>query len=143
MQMSPANISLTLCAVACLVLLTRYVLAKKENKLLSDQLTETSIQLATNKKKLSELQGRYNDISHFQKSIEQAELTTRFQSPRLQAARLGAGTHSASQIPEKYSYIHSLTEKGMSAEEIASVLSISSHEASQLVTLTRINPHFS
>ena len=138
MQMSPATISLTVTAVACLLLLTRYVMTKKENKLLLDQLTEMSIQLATNTKKFHELQGRYNDISHFQKSIEQAELTTRFQAPRLQAARVNAGTQSASQIPEKYSYIRSLTEKGMSAEEIASVLSISHYEASQLVTLTKI-----
>lgn len=138
MYTSLNNISLIVCAVACLLLLLRYILVKKENRLLSDQLTETTIQLETNKKKLQALQGRYNDITAFQKSIEQAELTTRFQAPRLQATRVNAGTPSGSKVPEKYSYIRTLTEKGMSAEEIASVLSISDQEASQLVTLALI-----
>lgn len=138
MHMSLTLIILIVCAAACLLLLGAYFLVKKENRLLAGQLTETRIRLTTNKKKLRELQCRYNDITAFQKSIAQAQLTTRFQIPRLHAAQGNANTQSASKIPEKYSYIRSLTEKGMSAEEIASVLSISPHEASQLVKLTMI-----
>ena len=40
--------------------------------------------------------------------------------------------------PERYRYVHRLAESGMAAEEIAEVLSISGHEARQLVNLARL-----
>lgn len=138
MHITPVLISLFVCTGVCLLSVIGYFLVKKENRLLTAQLTEMRIRLATDKKKFRELQSRYNNITTFHKSIEEAELTTRFQAPRLNASREDAGHQGASKVPEKYSYVRSLTEKGMSVEEIASVLSISSHEASQLVTLTKM-----
>jgi hypothetical protein len=40
--------------------------------------------------------------------------------------------------PERYRYIQSMTEKGLNAQDIAAMISISLHEATQLVTLTRM-----
>ena len=138
MQLSYTHISLIIPSLICLIALTKWILVKKENKLLSEQLTETTIRLETNKTKLRDLQNKHNDIKDFQKSIEHAELTTKLQTPRLQAAHGTSTTHPISNAPEKYSYVRSLTEKGMTAEEIGTVLSISPHEASQLVALTMI-----
>ncbi|MFT5698015.1 MAG: hypothetical protein ACI8ZB_000869 [Desulforhopalus sp.] len=138
MQLSFTQISLILPCVACLLTLTKYALVKKENKLLSDQLTETTIRLENNRKELNDLQDRHNEIKTFHKSIEQAELTTKFQAPRLHASHGEFASNNSPQVPEKYLYIRSLTEKGMSPEEIGAVLSISPHEARQLVALTKI-----
>lgn len=138
MQTSLTHLSVIVPALVGLVVLIKCILVIKENKLLSEQLTETTMLLAANNKKLRSLEDRYNEIREFQKSIEHAELTTKLQSPRLQVAHGTSTTHPASQAPEKYSYVRSLTEKGMTAEEIGTVLAISPHEASQLVALTMI-----
>ena len=126
--------------VFVLLFLAKCVLVKKENSLLSEQLTQTTISLENNKKKLLELQKRHDEITEFQKTIREAELTTNLQKPRLLAAHEEAGYSSSKNVPEKYSYIRSLTEKGMSVKEIATLLSISPYEANQLVTLTMISP---
>ena len=138
MQISMTYISIIIPSLFCLATVTKYILMKKENKLLSDQLTKTTINLENNKKKLRDLENRHNDIKKFQKSIEQAELTTKLQAPRLQATHGKSKSNPASHAPEKYSYVRSLSEKGMSADEIGAVLSISPHEASQLVALTML-----
>lgn len=138
MQISMTYMSIIIPSLFCLATVTKCILMKKENKLLSDQLTKTTINLENNKNKLHDLQNRHNDIKKFQKSIEQAELTTKLQAPRLQATHGESKSNPASQAPEKYSYVRSLTEKGMSPEEIGAVLSISPHEASQLVALTML-----
>jgi len=62
-------------------------------------------------------------------------LTTKSQKPQPSKAH---ALESPRNTPERYSYIHSLAEKGLSVEEIASILTISTHEASQLVTLAKI-----
>ncbi len=63
-----------------------------------------------------------------------AELTTNFQKPRLN----GQNSAKSGSPPEKYRYLQSLAQKGMPADEIASVLAISTHEAQQLITLSKI-----
>lgn len=138
MQTSISYISIIIPSLACLATITKCILVKKENKLLSEQLTQTTINLESNKKKLRDLENRHNDIKEFQNSIEHAELTTKLQAPRLQIAHGERRISAASHAPEKYTYVRSLTEKGMSPEEIGAILSISSHEASQLVALTMI-----
>lgn len=138
MQLSLTHASIFVPSLICLLALAKCILVKKENKLLSEQLTKTTIILETNKKKLRDLENRHNDIKEFQKSIEHAELTTKLQTPRLQVAHGTSTTQPVSNAPEKYSYVRSLSEKGMTPEEIGTVLSISPHEASQLVALTMI-----
>lgn len=86
------------------------------------------------------MQVQNKDTKNFQNSIDNAELTTRFQSTRLKAAHASGSKCTSFHAPEKYSYIRSLSEKGMDPDEIAAVLSISPHEARQLVTLAMISP---
>ncbi len=135
--MEHANISLFLLGIlstVCLLLFIMIRLVKKENKLLSSQLTETTVTLEMTRKQLGEVQEKYAKINEFQNSLQQAELTTKFQKPRLDAQHLTAKKSA----PGKYGNIQALTRKGLSIEEIASVLAISTHEAHQLVNLSKL-----
>jgi len=111
-----------------ILLLVKIFQLKKENKLLSDELSRTTVTLKHNKKTHAE----------FQKSIRDAEINNKFQMPRLYAEQSTTHSSMTPTVPEKYSYIRNLTEKGLSAKEIAKILSISTHEANQLVALTRL-----
>lgn len=122
----------------CLFIITKYILVKKENKLLSEKLTETTIKLKTSTKKLKDLQKRHTEINNFHKSIKHAEITTRLQATRLQTVHGKPVTTGSLQNTNKYSHIRSLTQQGMAPEEIAATLSISQHEARQLVSLTKL-----
>lgn len=123
-----------------LFLLVKLNLVQRDNKLLANQLTRTTVTLEFSRKKFAELQQQHDEVKEFQKSINEAEITTRFQKPRLMAKQTEPQPTQSSNAPEKYSYIRNLTEKGMSVKEIASLLSISTHEAQQLVALTRLSP---
>lgn len=70
----------------------------------------------------------------FDDNLRAAELTTRLQQPRLTAQQ---GSYAPAP-PERYRYIQSMVEKGLNVEEIASTLSMSLHETTQLVTLIRM-----
>jgi len=106
----------------------------RANKLLASQLTETTRSLELAKKELARTEKTRQNFSHMDTTLADADLITELQKPRLKSH---AG-HNASAPPEKYSYIHSLTEKGMSEEDIASLLSISLHETRQLVNLSKL-----
>jgi hypothetical protein len=121
-------------AVLCVALLIMIVLVKKENRLLARQLTETSVSLELTRKQLGELQDRQAEINAFENNLQTAELTTKLQKPRLDAQHSMAIDAS----PGKYGNIQSLADKGMSVEEIAAVLAVSTHEARQLVNLAKI-----
>ncbi|MBE0583502.1 MAG: hypothetical protein IH612_07010 [Desulfofustis sp.] len=71
----------------------------------------------------------------FAADLNQAELTTRFQYPRPR----DYGAIAERTAPERYRYAHRLSRKGMEAEQIASLLTISRHEAQQLVHLSRLS----
>lgn len=116
------------------VVLGQAIILKKANTLLSQQLTETSNSLEITRKNLATLQEKQKKLNEFQNNLSDAELSTRIHA----SLAIGTGTGRARTTPERYSYIHSLAGKGLSSEEIASVLTISSHEARQLVTLARI-----
>ena len=124
-----------LASLVCILAGIKIVMQKKENKLLAQQLTETTVSLDLNRKTLVELQEKHAGVLEFQNSLHEAELTTKLQKPRFNGNNYDAG----GSVPEKYRYIHSLTEKGMSSEEIASVLTISKHEADQLVSLSKLS----
>ncbi len=127
-------ILLFILSVVCAVFIILVVLVKRENKLLSRQLTEITVSLALSRKETADLQEQQAQLNEFQNSLQAAELTTRFQKPRLDAQSIDSGKSA----PGKYSSIQSLAEKGMSAEEIASVHSISTQEAQQLVNLAKL-----
>lgn len=108
---------------------------KKENNLLAEQLTETTISLERAQQNLIKLQKSHEEIVAFQNNLGKAELTAKLQKPQLNESYSPGRTRNT---PERYNYIHSLMEKKLSVEEIASILTISTHEARQLITLVKI-----
>ena len=108
---------------------------KKENNLLAEQLTETTISLERTRQHLGKLQGNHEEIALFQNSLATAEVNSKLQKPRVDDIPAPQRSRNS---PERYCYIHSLAERGLSVEEIASILTISTHEARQLVTLAKI-----
>lgn len=106
----------------------------REKKLLAEQLTDTTMELDRVRKELTAAEEKNRKFTTFNERISTPELTTQLQKPRLQTVE----RHNSSSPPEKYSYVHSLAEKGMAVNDIASLLSISPHETQQLVNLSRI-----
>jgi len=107
----------------------------KENHLLADQLTETTISLEKARQHLAKILAQHEQTSDFHNSLGRAKLSANLQQPQLASILSQERPRNS---PERYNYVHSLTEKGMSVEEIATILAISTHEAGQLVTLTKI-----
>jgi len=70
----------------------------------------------------------------FDEDLRSAALTTRLQQPRLHVQQNSVGAAA----PERYRYIQSMAEMGLSAEEIASTLSMSLHETTQIITLIKM-----
>jgi hypothetical protein len=135
--MEQFNLSHYIAAIAIffsLFFLLLTFLQKRKNSFLAQQLTQTTILLEATRKKLDKLQEKHEQILEFQNSLNVAELTTKFQKPRLDAQK----TETNDFAPGRYSNVQSLTEKGMSADEIASTLAISTHEAHQLVNLAKL-----
>ena len=110
------------------------IVFKKKADLHSQLLTETNEALTEVRKKLTVLQEKDKLYNEFNKSLNQAEITTKLQKSRLTMQDYNRNMPP----PERYRYVHSLATNGMSSEEIASVLSISIHEANQLVNLSRL-----
>jgi hypothetical protein len=135
--MEQVNFSLLLFIIPsalCILLMTWVMLVKKENKLLSRQLTETTVASELTKRQIGELQEKYAKINAFQNSLQVAELTTKFQKPRLNARNVAANNSPVG----KYSSVQSLAQQGLSIKEIASILAVSTHEAQQLVNLSKL-----
>jgi hypothetical protein len=114
------------------VLTMRY---RRKSARISAELSQALEKLAIAHLDMQALQQRYQDSLEFQKNLNEAEITTRLQQPRL-SVQHGYGRKAAP--PERYLYVRSLAQNGMSAVEIASVLSISTQEAEQLVNLSRL-----
>lgn len=83
--------------------------------------------------KLHEIADR---LANFKKNLSEAELSTKMQQSRLPYTQ---ASDKSITIPDRYRYVHSLTEKGLSSSDIASVLSISTLEAEQLVALANLS----
>lgn len=112
----------------------RAIYVQKKNSSLNGQLLEVNGNLKNIHNRFSELEQRYSRNLEFHQNLSEAKITTRMQTPRL-SLQTRADSPTA---PERYRYVHRLAGSGMAAEEIASVLSISSHEARQLVNLARL-----
>ena len=108
-------------------------LKRKKDSLLR-QLTEKISSFEQIKDQLKNLQEQHDRAKTFQNNLAAAELTAQFQKPRLSAP----SSPVKNLTPEKYRLIHTLTQKNMSIDEIGSFLTISSHEAQQLVTLSKL-----
>jgi hypothetical protein len=122
--------ALLLCSLAT----WRSIVFRKKMEQQSKLLAEANATLAEMHKKLGLLQEKDQKSSDFNRTLNQAEI-----SVRLQKSQLSAQNYNRSMSPpERYSYVHSLAAKGLSSQEIAAVLSISIHEADQLVNLSRL-----
>lgn len=126
-----ATIGLT---AAVFLLLVRLFLLNRTNKLLSQQLSHKTTLLERTRKRLTKLQVKHDKIIAFQNSLKTAELTTMLQKPRLDAGN----TTTDHVLSGKYRCIQSLTQNGKSVDEIASILAVSTHEARQLVNLSKL-----
>jgi hypothetical protein len=115
--------------------LVKVLALRKDNRLLAEQLTETSVTLEQTRAKLASVLEKQEKAETFENRLGTAELTTKLQQPRLGSAYTSERQRHS---PEKYGFIHSLAQRGMSAEEIAAILTISAYEARQLVTLAKI-----
>ena len=104
---------------------------QKKSRSLSGQLFEVTGCLETVQSNLQNLEQKYNQSVEFNQNLSEAAVTTRLQRTRLALQTRPEGPSA----PERYRYVHRLAGSGMAADEIASVLSISSYEARQLVTL--------
>lgn len=131
--MDPLFLPFVAFTLLCTLLAIVIILLKKQNIKLASQLQHTRQTLNETRQHLDEASHQLKEMSNFQQSMVEAQLTT-----RLQTTRAGVKSLEQCTTPEKYQYIYALTEKGMDADEIASVLSISRHEATQLVTLAQI-----
>lgn len=124
-----------LCALAlCALAVFRTVQVQRRNSSLAARLNEIAGSLESVRHGYGELQERYDSGREFQKNLSEAAVTTRLQTPRLALQARPDGKAA----PERYRYVHRLAENGLDAEQVASVLAISSHEARQLVCLARL-----
>lgn len=119
--------------LSLLFILTVALLLHRKKRKLASELVLAREQLAATEDELQELKARTDTAATFKTSLNEAEITTRLQQPRLSAQH-----RDSIKTPERYQFIQSLTERGMDGEEIASVLSISTHEADQLVKLSKL-----
>ncbi len=132
--MDPLFLPLVAFTALCLTLFLWIILLKRQNIKLASHLQGVQHTLAETKKQLDTVNHELQEMSDFQQSMAKAQLTT-----RLQTARLSQQQKEGAAPPEKYQYILSLTEQRMGADEISSVLSISRHEARQLVSLALLS----
>jgi predicted PurR-regulated permease PerM len=132
-QLNFSYVSIIL-AILCLFFLILTILIKKKNTRLTEQLRETKTTLDMIQEKLTDLQEKNREFEEFHDSLKVAQLTTKLQKPRLHAQC----NETSSSTPGKYSSIQALVRTGMSIEEIALTLAISTHEAQQLVNLAKL-----
>jgi len=132
--MSPATLFLGLFFLFFSAALIKAIALKKQRDLYQCKLLETTGFLEKAREDLKYFHDLQNNAECFKNSLAAAELTTQFQKPRLSVQTSPANNS----IPERYNFIHSLIQKKMSSDEIASILSISPHEAEQIVTLSKL-----
>jgi hypothetical protein len=125
-----ALLALLLCSIATL----RAIIYRKRMNQQARLLAETCEALTDARQKLAILQEKNKKLTGFQESLNQAEFTARLQESR---SSLQHNNRKMSP-PERYRYVHSLATSGMSSQEIATILTISIHEAEQLVNLSRL-----
>ena len=133
-KINPVHYAAIGLAVAGVIFIILIFLLKRKNTCLSNQLIQMTTMLEITRKRLTKLQEKHDKTIEFQNSLNTAKLTTMLQKPRLNARKNASGNA----LSGKYSSIRSLTQKGMSVDEIALVLAISTHEAQQLINLSNL-----
>lgn len=120
------------------IAILKTMLLIRENKLLSTQLTKTAVRLEKTEQLFNKLRQQHKEVQQFRQELKQAELTTKIHQSKLVTEQASEATFARSAIHEKYSYVRSLAEKGLEPPEIATILSISTHEAKQLFSLASL-----
>lgn len=123
-------ISILFCAASTVLM----IMLKRSNSNQARLLTAMRTTLDARQNSADDQEGCCRPTNIFDDNLRAAELTTRLQQPRLAIQQGGYSTAT----PERYHYIRSMVEKGMSTREIAAMLSMSLHETTQLVTLIRV-----
>lgn len=125
---------ITILLVLVALLLASVFRLRRKYRILISKLFEAHETLTSAEEEFQSLEEKYQKSMKFQKDIDDAELTTRLQQPRLSAQY----SRDVIEAPERYQYVRSLAESGMSAGDIAEVLNISPQEAEQLVKLSKL-----
>ncbi len=112
-----------------------YVSLNKRHKELNRKYDELRREFYTLEGKYTELNDKVAISASFSDSLKQAEVTTSLQAPRI---RHHSSTKTADDKKLRYQHLQSLSASGMAAAEIASILSISNHEAEQMLSLAKI-----
>jgi len=123
-------LSILFCSVSTVLM----IMLKRSNNSQAKLLSEMQASLEVRQNNADDQEGNCRTANIFDDNLRTAELTTRLQQPRLTLQQCG---YSAA-TPERYQYIRSMVDKGMSATEIAAMLSMSLHETTQLVALIRV-----
>ena len=122
-----------LCAISIVLAIMLKRSHSNKDKLLAE--LQTTLQARQKNGEDQETQSVAEQSSNiFDDNLRMAELTSKLQRPRLTMQQSGYSPVA----PERYRYIQSMVEKGMNAEEIASMLSMSLQETTQIVTLIKI-----
>jgi DNA-directed RNA polymerase specialized sigma24 family protein len=113
-------------AFLCCVTGVVCILLERRSRRQQRQFVELNQELDAVLQRLSSLEAKKDD-KDFTAALDQAQIKARMERE--------AGSWKA---PEKYRYVASLANHGMSPDEIADVLKISIREAEQLVKLSRV-----
>lgn len=136
--MSTLSLLLSLLCLLGLLLaatLVKILALRKENTLLAEQLTETSIYYDKTKTSLERLQKQHEEMVAFHKDLRDAAVNTR---PPVSKVKDFQQIERKWTAPERYGFINTLASKGMSIDEIATILNVSPHEARQVLHLAKI-----
>ncbi len=134
-QLYHTEILLALTLGLCILLTMRSIYLSKTMKHQENRLQNTADSLENVSKELDELRLVEKRFKTFKDDLSTAELFTEVHKTR-QSFDAIAKDHK---IPERYQYIRSLHQKGVKTPDIASILTISTHEADQLVALANLS----
>lgn len=124
-----------LALLLCLLTVLRSLFFRRRLRQQSQFLAETHECMEDLQVKLGAIRKKNDTYSTIINTQNHDKLTV-----NLQQSRLPSPSYSRTMSPpERYRYVRSFVENGMSSEEIASILSISNHEADQLVNLSRLS----
>ena len=97
-------------------------------------LAKQNEELLSLKAELAEKEKNLEQDFNFEKSLQQAEVTTGLQQTRISFHN----ETNKSKAPERYAYVLSMFRSGIPTEEISAALGMSSHEITQLLKLSAL-----
>ncbi len=135
-QVDP-NILLLASVFLTILVTVRAIILSKRNFEQQQLLINTNESLAEIQQELEDLKKKRESVDNFRDNLQRAEMVKRVQQNAFNSEKLRRNNNP--DPPERYQYIHALTEKDISISDIASILSLSVAETEQLVTLAKIS----